>query len=65
MKSESGKVFLDALDVVWQLANGNCLDQSHDPDEEGLDAEIADECRRQRNALNVVGDYLANHLLAS
>ncbi|PPD43761.1 MAG: hypothetical protein CTY16_12540 [Methylobacter sp.] len=64
MKSESGKVFLDALDVVWQLANGNCLDQSHDPDEEGLDAEIAGECRRQRNALNVVGDYLANHPLA-
>jgi len=51
----------DALDLVWQLATANCLDTEHDPDDDCLDVEIAQECRRQRAALDLVHDYLTNH----
>lgn len=47
--------FLESLDTVWQLATLNCLDNENDPDTE---YEIAQECHRQRNALNVVQEYL-------
>ena len=56
--------FLDALDIVWQLANGNCLDQECDlynPDESGFDDEIVTEARRQRHALDLIHDYVVNH----
>lgn len=62
MKTENE--FLASLDLVYQLADGNCLDQEYDPDEWGLDEEIADESRRQRHALDVVHHYLVNHGLA-
>jgi len=58
--------FLAALDIVWQLADGNCLDQECDidnPDESGFDDEIVIEARRQRHALNLIHDYVVNHPL--
>lgn len=55
----------DALDLVWQLATANCLDTEHDPDDDCLDVEIAQECRRQRAALDLVHDYLTNHPLVA
>jgi len=61
MRDEAG--FLAALDIVYQLADGNCLDQENDPDDpdDDIDDEIAVECRRQRNALNLIHDYMTNH----
>ncbi len=60
MRGEDG--FLAALDLVYQLADGNCLDKEHDPDDpDGLDEAIAVECRRQRSALTLIHDYLTNH----
>lgn len=57
--------FLEALELVWQLADGNCLDQDNDPDPDDPDEsdgnEIIIECRRQRRALDKVGDYLKIH----
>lgn len=57
--------FLSDLDLVYQLADGNCLDQRNeadpgDPDDD-LDDPIFVECRRQRDALNAIHDFLANH----
>jgi len=55
--------FLSALDLVYQLADGDCPDQDNgtdDPDD-AIDDEIKVECRRQRAALNAVHDYLTNH----
>lgn len=50
--------FLESLDTVWQLATLNCLDNENDPDDPDTDYEIAQECHRQRNALNAVQEYL-------
>lgn len=50
--------FLESLDTVWQLATLNCLDNENDPDDPDTEYEIAQECHRQRNALNVVQEYL-------
>ena len=58
----------DALDLVWQLASSNCLDNDNDPndpDEEFSGCEILQECRRQRAALDLVHDYLINHPLVA
>lgn len=57
--------FLSDLDLVYQLADGNCLDQDNDPDDpdDAIDDEIKVECRRQRDALNAVHDYMTNHPL--
>ena len=54
----------DALGLVWQLADSNCLDQENDPEDGSTDGAIAIECRRQRDALSLVHDYLVNHPLA-
>jgi len=54
----------DALDLVWQLATANCLDNGRDPDD-CLDVYSESECRRQRAALNLVHDYLTNHPLVA
>jgi hypothetical protein len=55
----------DALDLVFQLASSNCLDNEYDVENSGDEIcyEIATECRRQRAALNLVNDYLAKHPL--
>ena len=50
--------FLESLDIVWQLATSNCLDNENDPDDPDTEYEIVQECHRQRNALNVVQEYL-------
>lgn len=55
--------FLEALDIVYQLASANCADNEHDPDDPLLDECLADECRKQRAALNLIHDYCANHEL--
>lgn len=55
--------FLPALDIVYQLATANCLDVDNDPNDPHTEQEIADECRRQRSALNLIHDYLTNHPL--
>lgn len=59
--------FLSDLDLVYQLADGNCLDQDNEPDPDNPNEDLYDpiyvECRRQREALNNVHDYLTNHCL--
>ncbi len=50
--------FLESLDIVLQLATSNCLDNENDPSDPDTEHEIAKECHRQRNALNVVQEYL-------
>ena len=57
--------FLEALDIVYQLASANCADNEHDPDDPHLDECLADDCRKQRAALNLIHDYCANHELNS
>lgn len=56
--------FLSDLDLVYQLADGNCLDRDNEPEpddpDEDLDDPIFVECRRQRDALNAVHEYLTN-----
>ena len=64
-RMQAEEEFLSALDLVYQLADSNCLDQENEPDpddpDEDLDDPIFIECRRQRDALNAVHDYLTNH----
>jgi hypothetical protein len=61
MRDEDG--LLAALDIVYQLADSNCLDQENGPDDPDavIDDESAGEFRRQRDALNLVHDYMTNH----
>ena len=58
-RMQAEEKFLSALDLAYQLADGNCPDQDHDPDDPD-DDDIKFECRRQRDALNTVHDYLAS-----
>lgn len=55
--------FLEALDIVYQLASANCADNEHDPEDPLLDEALAEDCRKQRAALNLIHDYCANHEL--
>ncbi len=55
--------FLEALDIVYQLASANCADNEHDPEDPLLDECLAEDCRKQRAAINLIHDYWANHEL--
>lgn len=55
--------FLKALDIVYQLASANCADNEHDPEDPLLDESLAEDCRKQRAALDLIHDYCANHEL--
>jgi hypothetical protein len=60
MRDEDG--FLAALEIVYSLAETHCLDQHYVPDNnDGLADYINERARSQRNALNLVHDYLTNH----
>lgn len=66
-RMQEEEMFLSDLDLVYQLADGNCLDQDNEPDPDNPNEDLYDpiyvECRRQREALNNVHDYLTNHCL--
>ncbi|WP_347990253.1 hypothetical protein [Methylomonas sp. AM2-LC] len=59
MRQESA--FLDALDILYQLASANCADNELDPEDPNLDDVLVQDCIRQRNALNLIHDYIVNH----
>ena len=53
--------FLAALDIVFAMANGHILDQVDVDD----DPELASEFKEQRDALDLIGEYLALHPVAN
>ena len=54
----SDDVLKEALELVINLAEGNCLDQEFDPDDLTEDEDLAAEGRRQRTAINHVKQHL-------